>query len=118
MSREVVDAFAWVRPHLAALESDFSVFHRVDDMYAMPVGQWARRLSQLPAYGGAFAIAMQEQGPLPKPGPAPAQGADGEMSEAQVKARFRQILIETYPEQAADGIREISADQMLREAGR
>lgn len=116
MSRQVVGAFAWMRPHLAALESDFSVFHRVDDMYSMPVGQWARRMSQLPAYGGAFAITMQEQqSPAARRQVEPPR-ADGELSESEVKARFRQILAETYPEHAADGgIRQISAEKMLKE---
>jgi hypothetical protein len=111
MSARVVAGFGWLLPHLEALESDFSRYHRVDDMYAMPVATWVRRLSQLPAYGGAFAIAMQSEAVKSEP----AARADGELSEAEVQAKFRQILADTYPDQAAGGIKEISAEEMARE---
>lgn len=114
MSAGAVAMFAWLLPHLAALESDFSVFHRVDDMYVLPVSVWERRVSQLPAYGGAFALVLQHE-TVPE---RPVRRPDGEMTEAEVKAKFRQILIETYPDEAAGGIREVSAEEMEREVKR
>lgn len=112
MSKEVAVKLGWLLPHLAAIESDFSVFHRVDDMYDMPMARWERRMSQLPAYGGAFGIALQQEGSSVT---GPPVSTDGDMTEEQVRARFRQIVIDTYPDAAAGGVKEISAEEMERE---
>lgn len=46
------------------LESDFSVFHRVDDMYALDPGTFFSRAQRLQAYSGALAAtAQREQAP-------------------------------------------------------
>lgn len=114
MSKGVAVNFAWLLPHLPALESDFSVYHRVDDMFAMPVSKWARLLGQLPIYGGAFAASMQADSERSTPSQLPS-AQDGELTDEQVKAKFRQILIEKYPEHAAGGIKEVTAEEMERE---
>lgn len=40
--------------HLADLESDFSVFHRVDDMYALSAPEFFRKGLRLRFYPGAL----------------------------------------------------------------
>ncbi len=45
--------------HLDDLESDFSVFHRVDDIYAMDGPQFFSRAYRLSAYQGVMAIRAQ-----------------------------------------------------------
>lgn len=44
----------WVLGSLDDLESDFSVFHRVDDMYALPAPKFFRQASRLFAYDGVL----------------------------------------------------------------
>ncbi len=41
------------------LESDFSVFHRVDDMLAQPARLFVTRAIRLPAYGGALTASLR-----------------------------------------------------------
>lgn len=44
--------------------SDLSVFHRIDDMYAMGSRRWAQLVPRLPYYQGACrAAAMAQQAP-------------------------------------------------------
>lgn len=45
---------AWIRNYLPDLESDFSVFHRVDDMYALPAAVFVSRAERMYAYKGAL----------------------------------------------------------------
>lgn len=79
---------AWVPGHLADIESDMSVFHRVDDIRAMPAARFFQLAYRLDAYRGVMrerAIAWQhehgdEQPPRPVPGtgsPAPARQSGG-----------------------------------------
>jgi hypothetical protein len=44
----------WVLDSLDDLESDFSVFHRVEDMYALPTPKFFRLASRLFAYEGVL----------------------------------------------------------------
>lgn len=47
----------WVLDYLDDIESDMSVFHRVDDPWSMPAPRFFAFASRLPAYNGAVAIA-------------------------------------------------------------
>jgi hypothetical protein len=54
----------WVVDHLADLESDFSVFHRVDDPLSLPGPEFFRKAFRLSAYSGVMAarvMAAQER---------------------------------------------------------
>jgi hypothetical protein len=52
----------WVLDHLEDIESDFSVFHRIDDPWSMPGPKFFRFALRLPAYAGVMAArVMAEQ---------------------------------------------------------
>lgn len=59
--------------HLDDLESDFRVFHRIDDMYSIPGPLFFKLAFRIPAYGGVMralveAELAEEQGDSPGPG--------------------------------------------------
>lgn len=67
----------WVLDHLEDLESDFSVFHRVDDIYQMDGPRFFSRAARIFAYDGvmtARALAEQEKQKGSNPTPRPATG--------------------------------------------
>lgn len=49
------------------MESDFSVFHRVDDPYRLPSPRFFRLAERLPAYKGAVAAALAADAPPAQP---------------------------------------------------
>lgn len=49
----------WVLDYLDDIESDMSVFHRVDDPWSMPAPRFFAFATRLPAYDGALAIAYR-----------------------------------------------------------
>jgi hypothetical protein len=51
----------WVLDHLDDLESDFSVFHRVDDMYAMPAPRFFRLAERIAAYEGVMTARIRAE---------------------------------------------------------
>lgn len=55
-----VEEVAWVLGHLDDLDSDFSVFHRVDDFRALPAPRMFALAQRLPAYGGVMAHRVAE----------------------------------------------------------
>lgn len=56
--------------HLDDLESDFSVFHRVDDIYAMPSARFFRLAERIFAYQGVCALKAQADHEAAQPQPA------------------------------------------------
>lgn len=50
----------WVTEMEGDVESDLSVFHRVDDMESMGSRRWARLVPRLSAYAGAVQYRFQE----------------------------------------------------------
>jgi hypothetical protein len=44
----------WVLDHLADIESDFAVLHRVDDPLSLPGPEFFRKALRLPAYRGVM----------------------------------------------------------------
>lgn len=44
----------WVIDHVDDLESDFSVFHRVDDLHALPAARFFRLAARIFAYEGVM----------------------------------------------------------------
>lgn len=59
--------------YLPDLESDFSVFHRIDDIYSMPSARFFTFATRLPAYQGVLAARVmaeqEQQNPASRPGP-------------------------------------------------
>jgi ribonuclease BN (tRNA processing enzyme) len=51
----------WVVDHLADIESDFSVFHRVDDPLALAGPEFFRKAYRLGAYSGVMAVRIAAQ---------------------------------------------------------
>lgn len=61
--------------HLDDLESDFSVFHRVDDIYAMDSRRFFRLAERIFAYQGVCALKAQaDEAAQPQPAIAPREG--------------------------------------------
>jgi hypothetical protein len=50
---------AWVLDHLDDLESDFSVFHRVDDLYELDAERFWAMAERIMHYGGATVAAVR-----------------------------------------------------------
>lgn len=50
----------WVLDHLEDLESDFSVLHRVEDMYSLDGPQFFRKAMRMAAYQGVMAARVAE----------------------------------------------------------
>lgn len=51
----------WTVDHLADIESDFSVFHRVDDPLSLSGPEFFRKAHRLPAYSGVLAARVAAQ---------------------------------------------------------
>lgn len=56
---ERVSEVGWVTDHLADLESDLSVLHRVDDMWSMPGAKFLRLAKRTVAYRGVMQARAQ-----------------------------------------------------------
>jgi hypothetical protein len=73
----------WVLDYLDDLESDFSVFHRVDDIYSMPGPRFFRLAIRLPKYKGVLQMRLMEEYEQAHPTPtegiaqAPSSGSAG-----------------------------------------
>lgn len=114
----------WVLDLLDEIESDFSVFHRVDDMYALSASTFFARFRMLSAYGGAFArsLASEAAAQLHTQGAtsSPQRAVDGDTPPDVVAAMQRQALERMYadhPSILAGGIEVVSDEQFRREAG-
>lgn len=51
---------AWLIAHLDDVRSDFSVFHRVDDLETLPATRFVMYLHRLHAYSGSVQLALRE----------------------------------------------------------
>jgi hypothetical protein len=54
------------------VRSDFSVFHRVDNLEVLAADRLIRDMVRLPVYDGAVAWALRSEAEEPQPTPAPA----------------------------------------------
>lgn len=57
--QERVSEVGWVTDHIADLESDLSVLHRVDDMWSMPGAKFLRLAKRTVAYRGVMQARAQ-----------------------------------------------------------
>lgn len=78
----------WVVDYLDDLESDFSVFHRVDDLHALDGPRFFRLALRIFAYDGVLAARladeMDPQGPSGAPVAASALGRNGARADERV----------------------------------
>ncbi len=82
----------WVVDYLDDLESDFSVFHRVDDIYALDGPRFLRLALRIFAYDGVLAARLRaEQEDAPGVGgvgrAAPQQQPERQVSLAEMQAQ-------------------------------
>ena len=97
-----MEQVAWTRFHLRDLESDMSVFHRVDDVYAMPAPRFFAFAYRIAAYDGMLARRIEAENEQPSArrvnkelrrggGTAPARresGARGDTARASAPGRM------------------------------
>ncbi|PKV95925.1 hypothetical protein ATK30_6858 [Amycolatopsis echigonensis] len=63
---------AWFVDNLDDARSDFSVYHRIDEVEHLPAERFAAYVRRLPVYGGAVAHRIrQDAEPAQEPAPAP-----------------------------------------------
>lgn len=97
----------WLVEHAVEVESDMSVFHRVDSLDDIGMPRLMRLIGQLPAYRGALDIRLQaDRSQAPTSGDTP---------DDVVRARFHDVLLREFPDDAAGGVQEISDAEFLRE---
>ena len=65
----------WTVDHLADIESDFAVFHRVDDPLTLAGPEFFRKAYRLSAYSGVLAARVAAT--QTRSGPAPSSGRGG-----------------------------------------
>ena len=69
---ERVQQIGWTLDYVDDLESDFSVFHRVDDIMSLPAPEFFRKAWRLGSYAGVMQARLVEQEPDPAPPHSPA----------------------------------------------
>lgn len=107
------------------IESDFSVYHRVDDFWCRPSDWITRFAGKLVAYQGALWLAMQKAEPVDQTPVQPAylstgypQAVDslesGDTPPEVVAALWQRAIVSDYQEHGfeVDGIEEISSAEM------
>lgn len=104
----VVDPLRW----MDEIESDLSVFHRVDDFETLTVSTFLTRVALLPAYGGALALRLQ---PIAAAAHQPAPRVDPENTpDQEVAAKWQQALLREFPDAVEGGIEVVSDTEMER----
>jgi hypothetical protein len=78
----------WVLDYLADLESDFSRFHRIDDMYAMSGPRFMRFAWRIAAYDGMVSRRIEAQNHQPE---APVQRETAAPRRAPAPDRIAQL---------------------------
>ena len=70
----------WVLDHLDDLESDFSVFHRVEDIYSMDGPRFFSRAIRISAYDGVMTARLTAEQEKQQKGSKPHTGRVGSTS--------------------------------------
>lgn len=79
----------WVIDHLADIESDFSVFHRVDDPLSLAGPEFFRKAYRLSAYSGVLAARVAAAQDRSAPATRPSGHGGREKTEHVPLNRFR-----------------------------
>jgi hypothetical protein len=80
----------WTVNHLADIESDFSVFHRVDDPLALAGPEFFRKAVRLAAYTGVMAARVAAQHERSQPLAATGRGAGSEVRTVSLDTMMAQ----------------------------
>jgi hypothetical protein len=83
-----------VLDHLEDIESDLSVFHRIDDPWSMPGPRFFRFVMRLPAYAGVMAARVVAQQEKPGTGRSTEERKSVELSDIE---RLHPDLVERSP---------------------
>lgn len=114
------EQLSWVLEHLDPIESDLSVFHRIDDIDDVPMSRFIRLVAHLSAYSGALRITLQQTGSAAarivteQPGVSLVPEDPDNTPEDEVARRWARVLAEQYPDAAAGGIERVSDTEMIR----
>lgn len=100
----------WVLHFLPEIESDMSVFHRVEDIYVMRAERFFRLVTLLTAYDGALASRLSRQAEYVSEQPAAAQ----ELTEDQLWAQHRRQAYAGYLAHGEE-IREITVAEGVKQ---
>lgn len=88
----------WVLDHLEDLESDFAVFHRVDDPLALPGPEFFRKALRLSAYDGVMTARVVAAQKSSGPGrPASRRTERTEVPLSQVMAQHPDLIDRSTP---------------------
>lgn len=103
----------WVLECLPEIESDMSVFHRVEDVYVMRADTFFRRAEQLPAYEGALRARLRREQSRVAGQPGEPENVAQEVTEDALWASHRQ---RAYAQFLSPGEvpREVSVDEGMR----
>lgn len=104
------------------IESDFSVYHRVDDFWCRPADWILRMTGKLVAYGGALALAMSREDrppaiapsmPVPELSGTPAVN-DEDTPPDVVAQMWQRAIAADFTDRGfqVEGFQEISSDEM------
>jgi hypothetical protein len=63
----------WILDHLDDLESDFSVFHRIDNIYGLPAREFVAKAERMSAYAGVMQARVIEEKQREEEGGVPMQ---------------------------------------------
>jgi hypothetical protein len=106
------------------LDSDFSVYHRIDDFLELGAYQFWSRAWMLDRYGGAVTnrrLAERETSvAAPTKTSAPDRRSDGIPvvgSEEEARALSLRRFTTQHSHMAAEGVESISDDEMIRQSG-
>lgn len=91
----------WVLDHLDDLESDFSVFHRVEDIYSMPGPRFFKLAYRIFAYEGVMAARIMAEQEKKRPSgsnksnPPPGRQDTRQVTLAQMQTLYPGIVERT-----------------------
>ena len=98
---ERVSEVGWVTDHLADLESDLSVLHRVDDVWSMPGAKFLRLAKRTVAYRGVMnaraqalmdADAAETGTATPMPAATPQRATEGTRDAVEASPRLSGLI--------------------------
>lgn len=104
----------WILPHLGAIASDLSVFHRIDDPDDIGMPKFVRLLEHLTAYNGAYLVSLRNAAQRRTQTAPAADAPDRDTSDAEIAAQWDAVLAREFPDHYGQGIETVSAEEMVR----
>jgi hypothetical protein len=107
----------WMLECLPEIESDMSVFHRIESIYTMSAVVFLRRVQHLPAYDGALAARLRREQTQRDPNPAAPVSGQQAVTEDALWAAHRQRAYAKFLS-PGESVREVSVREGLALASR